>query len=170
VCIDEAGFYLLPGRVKTYAPEGHTPVLMPKVTYDHLSVMSGVTVSGGLYVLMRDRALNSQDSVTFLRHLLQRLQQKLLVIWDGSPIHRKQVRQYMAQGATRFIHLETLPAYAPDLNPDEGVWQQLKHVELRNICCYGLPQLRRELRRAIARLRNKPHIIRSFFMGAGLPL
>lgn len=166
--IDEAGFYLLPGRARTYAPRADTPVLKPFLTYDHLSVMSGITMSGQLYTLVRQRPLKSTDSVRFLKHLWHQLNKKLLVIWDGSPIHRKEVTRFMAEGGAKHIHLELLPAYAPDLNPDEGVWQQLKNVELRNVTCQSLPQLRRELDLAIMRLRSKPHLIRTFFAGAGL--
>lgn len=170
ICVDEAGFYLLPGRVRTYAPRAQTPVLKPFLTYDHLSVMSGVTMSGQLYTLVRERPLKSTDSVRFLKHLRQQTNQKLMVIWDGSPIHRKEVTRFMAEGGAKHIQLESLPAYAPDLNPDEGVWQQLKNVELRNVTCQSLLQLRRELNLAIMRLRGKPHIVRSFFAGAGLAL
>lgn len=145
-------------------------MLKPFLTYDHLSVMSGITMSGQLYTLVRERPLNSTDSVRFLKHLRQRIKRKLMVIWDGSPIHRKEVTRFMAEGGAKDIHLELLPAYAPDLNPDEGVWQQLKNVELRNVTCRNLPQLRRELDLAIMRLRGKPQIIRSFFAGAGLAL
>jgi transposase len=66
------------------------------------------------------------------------------------------------------MHLERLPAYAPELNPDEGVWQQLKGVELRHVCCFDLPQLRGELRDAVKRVRRKPRILRGFFQGVGL--
>jgi hypothetical protein len=60
--------------------------------------------------------------------------------------------------------------YAPDLNPDEGVWQYLKNVELRNVSCKDLKHLRQELQLAIMRLRNKPQLIQSFFGQAGLPI
>jgi transposase len=53
------------------------------------------------------------------------------LIWDGSPIHRgKEVKAYLADGAAKHIHLELLPPYAPDLNPDEGMWSHPKCVEL----------------------------------------
>ena len=55
----------------------------------------------------------------------------------------------------RESHLEQLPAYAPELNPDEGVWN-LKRVELKNIICQHLGQLSYELGKAIKRLRQKP--------------
>ena len=170
VFIDEAGFYLLPSRVRTYAPRGETPVLRGLLSYDHLSVMSGITTTGQLYTLTRSRALTSRDSVRFLKHMKRQVQQGLMVVWDGSPIHRREVTQFMATEEAKGISLEQLPGYAPDLNPDEGVWQHLKNVELRNVCCKNLDHLHRELNLAIMRLRNKPRIIRSFFEGASLSI
>lgn len=52
----------------------------------------------------------------------------------------------------------------------EGVWDHLKYVELRNLCCGDLPHLSTELTLAIRRLRTKPHLIRACFAGAGLSL
>src|SRR3954466_182809 len=69
VLVDESGFYLLPGVVKTYAPEGRTPVLRAKLTRDHLSVMGGMTPSGKVYTLVRRESLNGLHSVEFLIQL-----------------------------------------------------------------------------------------------------
>ncbi len=66
------------------------------------------------------------------------------------------------------MHLERLPAYAPELNPGEGLWQQLKGVELRHVCCFDIPHLWHELRDAVKRVRRRPHLIASFFRGAKL--
>lgn len=171
VFVDESGFYLLPARVRTYAPRGKTPTLRVFETRDHLSVMSAITTQGWFFTMVRDDSLTSVESVRFLKHLLTQLDRKLLVIWDGSPIHRgKEVKTYLADGATKHIHLEPLPPYAPDLNPDEGVWSHLKSVELRNVCCLNLGHLRHELDLAVIRLRRKPHLIQSFFAGAGLDI
>ena len=127
-------------------------------------------MTGQLYTRVRDKALTSADSVAFLFDLVQHLG-SLIVIWDGSPIHRGgEVHEFLANGGARHIHLEPLPPYAPELNPDEGIWQHLKHVELRNVCCHDMRELRTELRLAIMRLRAKSHHIRSFFDGAGLPI
>ena len=52
-----------------------------------------------------------------------------------------------------------MPAYAPELNPEEGIWNLLKRVELRNLCCDDLAGLRLELRLAAARLRHKRAVI-----------
>jgi transposase len=106
--------------------------------------------------------------VRFLRHLLRHLPGKLLVLWDGAPIHRGEaVQQFLAAGGAERLHLETLPAYAPELNPDEGIWQYLKHVELRNLVCDDLPELQAELRRAVARLRHKRHVVQGCIAQVG---
>ncbi len=169
--IDESGFYLLPARVRTSAPRGQTPVLRVPLTRDHLSVISAITPEGKLYLHVRERALGGADVVRFLRHLLDFVPGRLLVIWDGSPIHRaRTVKAFLAAGAAARLRLEQLPAYAPDTNPDEGVWNLLKRVELRTRCCRDLPHLRTELRRAVLRLRKKPHLLRACIRQAGYRL
>jgi transposase len=160
VFVDEAGFYLLPSVVSTYAPCGQTPVLRVPLTRDHLSAISGITPDGKLYMMIQDTAFDESAIVCFLRHLLRHIPGKVLLIWDGLPAHHGQaVKDFLAQGAAQRLHLERLPSYAPDLNPDEGVWHYLKSVELRNVCCYTLTELRRALRRATWRLRQKVHIL-----------
>jgi transposase len=77
---DESGFYLLPGLVRTYAPEAHTPVLREKQTRDHLSVMGGMTPEGKIYTLARQESLNGLHSVEFLQHLQRVAGERLLVV------------------------------------------------------------------------------------------
>lgn len=168
VWVDESGFYLLPAVVRTYAPRGQTPVLRVPLTRDHLSVISGITLDDRLFLLVREQALTSVGVVEFLRHLLRHLPGLLLVIWDGAPIHRGHaVTEFLATPAGQRIQIEPLPGYAPEANPDEGIWNYLKRVELRNVCFRSLQRLRVGLRRAVARLRHKRTIIHSCFQLAG---
>ncbi len=168
--VDESEFYLLPGHVRPYAPCGQTPIPRWPYPRDHVSVMSGITMDGRLYTMVRDEALDSLDRVVFLRHVLPHVSAKLLVSWDGFPMHKGQVRTYLADGAAQQIHVEQLPPYAPELNPGEGVWHQLKNVERRHLCCRNLAHLRRVLGLAIRRLRRKPHLVTACFAEAGLSL
>jgi transposase len=133
--------------------------------------MSGITPKGNLFTMVGKQAMTGIESARFLKHLRNQVGGMLLVVWDGSPIHRgRKVKGYLADGGTKHIHLEQLPAYAPDVNPAEGVWNQLKFVEMRNLCCWDLTDLHYELNLAIVRLRRKPKLIQSFFAGAGLSL
>jgi transposase len=160
---------LLPACVRTYAPRGQTPILRVRLTRDHLAAISALTPDGRLYLQLHRHPLKSPDVVRFLKHLLAHLPGTLLVIWDGAPIHRGQpVKDFLADGAARRLHLEPLPGYAPDLNPlDAGLWHLLKDVELANVCCTDQHQLRHELHRAAGRLRRKPHLLRSCVHHAG---
>lgn len=162
--IDESAFYLLPGVVRTWAPKGQTPILRCKLTYDHYSVISAITPTGELYLAMQTEAFKSMTVIAFLEQLLAVIAGKLLIIWDGAPIHRSQaIKDFLAAGAAERIWLERLPAYAPDLNPDEGIWHYLKHVELKNVCCQDFPQLGQQIVDASERLRAKPQIITACF-------
>jgi transposase len=171
IFVDESGFYLLPGLVRTYAPEGLTPVLREKVTRDHLSVMGGMTPAGKVYTLVRQESLNGLHCTEFLLHLLRVAGERLLVIWDGSPIHRRaEVKEFVA-GRHGKVRLEALPGYAPDLNPwDEGGWHHLKDVEMRNLVCRDLEELHEQFHLAVGRLRQKPHSVQAFFAQAGLTI
>lgn len=168
---DESGFYLLPGLVRTYAPRARTPVIREKQTRDHLSVMGGMTPQGKVYTLVRRKPLNGLHVIEFLKHLRAVTGRRLLVIWDGSPIHRRvAVREFVAQSKGK-IWVEQLPGYAPDLNPwDEGGWHHLKNVEMRNLVTHDLEELQEQFYLAIDRLRQKPRMLQSFFAQAGLPL
>ena len=86
VFIDESGFYLLPGVVRTYAPRAQTPILKTILSYAHLSVMSGITMQGHLLTLTRKRALTSADSVRFLKHVKSQRRSRLLVHSPLAPL------------------------------------------------------------------------------------
>ncbi|MHB1422744.1 MAG: transposase [Gemmataceae bacterium] len=80
VFIDESGFYLLPGKVKTYGSKGQTPVIDNWLSRDHLSVMAGFTPTGKVSTLVGPESLTSSHSVVFLEHLLRQTGTRLLVI------------------------------------------------------------------------------------------
>lgn len=166
--MDEAGCYLLPAVVLTYAPRGQTPQIAATVGHDHLAVISGVTPQGQLFTQIYQGSITGPRVVRFLRHLQRCLPGPLIVIWDGASIHgSEEVKQFLAAQPGAPILLVSLPGYAPELNPAEGVWHTLKDKELANAACIDVPQLRQELGRAIRRLRCRPELIRGYFREAG---
>jgi transposase len=148
--------------VRTWAPRGKTPILRVPFTHDHLSVISAITLDGRLCLQVRKDHYDGEAVVGFLRVRLRKISGKLLLIWDGSPIHHGQaVKDFLREGAAKRLQLEPLPGYAPDLNPAEGIWNYLKRVELANVCCTDLGDLRHHLLRAGVRLRHKSEVIRA---------
>ena len=105
--VDEAGFYLLPAGVRTDAPRGQTPILRVPLTRDQLSAISALTAHGRLLMRVPRCAYRSPGVVRFLKQVLQHVPDTLLVIWDGSPIHRSRViKTCLASGAAKRRQLE----------------------------------------------------------------
>jgi transposase len=161
---------LSPAQCRAHVcPSRPDPVRREWWTRDHLSAISGLTPEGKLYVHGQEPALNSVDIVAFLEHLLREVPGRLLILWDGGPMHRRHlIEAFLAKGAAERPHVERLPADAPELNPGEGLCGHLKGVELRNLCCCNLNHLRQERREAGKRVRRKPRVIKGFFSGAKL--
>jgi transposase len=171
VFVDEAAFYLLPMLVRTYAPRGQTPALSVKLSHEHISVIGGITANGKLFMQWQDHSYKGPDVVRFLQMLLRKIPGKLLIIWDGASIHRSgAIKAFLAQGGAKRIHLERLPGYAPELNPQEGVWNLLKRRELKNLCCQDLQHLEQQLLLAKERLRHRKRILAQCFAHAGYSL
>jgi transposase len=171
VWVDQSGFSLLPHHVRTWARQGQTPVLRVPLTRDHRSVIAAITADQRLVMQTQTTAYHSADVVRFLRLLLRKIAGKLLIIWDGAPIHGGQpIKDFLARGAAKRLHLERLPGYAPDLNPVEGIWNYLKCRELGNVCCTDFAELDTALRRAKERLRHKRQVIRGCIAECGYHL
>ncbi len=133
--------------------------------------MGGMTPQGRVYTLVRQESLNGLHSIEFLVHLTHVAGRRLLVIWDGSPIHRRSEVTGFVSAMKGRIWVEALPGYAPDLNPwDEGGWDHLKHVEMRNLVCRDLEELHEQFHLAVGRFRHKPQLVRSCFAQAGLEI
>lgn len=113
--------------MRAWAPRCHTPILRVSLTHDHLASIAGLTPDGRLLVQSQHQSSHSAAVVRFLRVLLRKISGKLLLIWDGAPNHRGQpIKEFLARGAAKRLHLEQLPGYAPALNPVEGVWNCLE--------------------------------------------
>ena len=129
--------------------------------------MAGVTW-WNFYFRLFPGSVKKEEVVEFLGHLLRHLPGPLLIIWDGLRQHRScLVRDFVAAQEGRMV-LEFPPAYAPELNPTEYVWGHLKQHELPNLCPGDLGQLSHFARRALARMRRRPTLVRAFWKQAGL--
>ena len=68
--------------------------------------MSAITLEGKLYILEQDRAFKGEEALRFFKHLMRQIEGKLLVVWDGSPIHRGgALKDFLASGAASRLQL-----------------------------------------------------------------
>lgn len=129
--------------------------------------MAGVTW-WNFYFRLFPGTVRSPQVVAFLTHLLRHLSGPVVVIWDRLQTHRSRlVREFVTAQQGRLM-LEYLPAYAPELNPVEYIWGHWKQHELPNFCPRDFAQLSHHARRALARMRRRPTLVRAFWQQAEL--
>jgi len=112
--------------------------------------------------------MGKEEIRDFLQHLWKQIHRPILLIWDRLPAHRSRlVSDYIAsrQGA---IELPYLPAYAPELNPAEYIWAQLKQHELANFCPRNLWHLSEDARSALRSMQRSPNHGYEACRGAGI--
>ena len=94
--------------------------------------------------------------------------EKATLLWDGLPAHRSNAMRAWLATQRSWLVVERLPAYAPDLNPVEGLWSSLKAVELANLISTSLAEVIDQAQRGIDRVRRTPHLAYSFLRRTGL--
>ena len=136
---DESGVSLRPVVRATWAPKGQRPVLRHRFGWKRLSVAGALAYEADgsdahLVFQLRPGADNDVALIQFLSELNQLEQRPMVLIWDGLPSHRSgRMRAWLASQRS-WLWVEQLPGYAPDLNPTEQVWGNLKGKELANLC------------------------------------
>ena len=170
--LDESGFMLTPTVRRTWAPRAQTPILYHRYSHEKISAISAVSVSPlrehlGLYCHLHFNNISHVEVAAFLRLLLQHLRGNIILIWDGGPIHKGPALNHLLARNPR-LHIERFPAYAPELNPDEQVWNHLK-ARLANGCPLSTDELMRDISAAVRRARRSPALLRGFIRESDLP-
>jgi transposase len=177
VFLDESGFRLTPTVRRTLAPRGKTPILRSWDRHDRISAISAITVSPSrrrlglsFRLLPDDTNVHGEDTVEFLRELRRQLPVPMTILWDRGNVHdrSKAVRAFLAEHPA--IETEPLPSYAPEANPDEGVWGYTKHGRLPNFAPVDTAELRVALLEELGRLHRRPKLLASFIRHAGIPI
>jgi transposase len=151
---------------RTWAPRGETPVLDCWDRHDRLSAISALTVSPqrrrlGLYFDIFDHNIVTDDVVEFVAVLVRRLG-KITLVLDRWQVHRSAVRKIKARFGRR-VHIEWLPAYAPELNPTEHVWGHTKFADLANFIPDDILHLGQTIAGSLRNTRQNQSLLRSFF-------
>jgi transposase len=167
VFFDEFGFSFQERLGPTWAPRGRRPVLR-RVTRERraLSTAVGLTLAGRIYKRHFDGSVRSTGVVDTLAHLLRHMPKGFILIWDRARIHQsKQTEAFLS--AHPEIVIETLPPYAPELNPEEYCHGNVKR-RLQNVTPSDPHEVRTLLDRGFARLRRRHDLLLHFFHQAGL--
>ncbi len=160
---DESGVRTDHVSGRTWAQRGHTPEVHRAGRREMVNLLSAMTPRGELVFMTSPEKVNTEIFIRFLRKLLaHHPQRKVILIVDRSPYHRsRRTRAFVATHSR--LRLEYLPSYAPELNPDEHVWDHLKGSGATDSITGHVTELRRNIRGHLKSLQCRPHLVRSFY-------
>lgn len=159
--VDEASVRSDSHRGTTWGNRGETPVVKDGGGRFGLRLISAVTPRGDLRYRVIEGRMNGEKFIEFIRHLRQDADRPIIVICDNARYHTSgKVKQFEkdCDGVT----IETLPAYSPELNPDEQVWNQLKG-RLRQCFIHSNENLKETCRSILRSIQKTPQLVRTFF-------
>ena len=161
--LDEAGVRSDQVLGRTWGLRGQTPEVPTSGRRQSVSAISAVNARGAFWYEIYTERLNALRFVELLRHFLRRRKSPVFLVLDGHPAHiAKVVAQYVQRLAGR-LELHFLPGYAPDLNPDEFVWNHLKRQGVSKTPLRRDESLHRRVESDLAAIQSRPALVRSFF-------
>ena len=161
--LDEAGFQSAPPLGRTYGLKGHTPIVASSGQRQSINVISAVNASGAFWAATYTGKLNAESFVEFLRDFMKGQRRKVMLVVDGHPAHKaKLVKEYIA-GLSGRLELHFLPPYAPDLNPDEFVWNYMKGTGVSKRPLKKNESLRKRVEQDLNAIHNDKVLVASFF-------
>lgn len=174
---DESGVSQHPVVRRTWAPRGQTPLLRHTGSnWQRLSIAAALAFRWDgrrtrLYFQTQPSTYTDTTLISFVRALKRHFRgQRVILIWDGLRAHKsRRMTTYLA-AQRQWLHVDRLPAYAPDLNPVELLWGNLKARELANLCPADIMALRRPIRSGCGRVRRQPALAFAFLQHAGMSL
>jgi transposase len=120
---------------------------------------------------LRPGAYNDESLMEFLTELRRHLNgDKVTLIWDGLPSHRSRAMKSFILSQRHWLVVEPLPGYAPDLNPVEQVWGNLKGTELANLCPDTIDEAADVVDRGLCRIGDDSTLCFAFLSHCGLRL
>lgn len=160
---DEAGVSMREHAGRTWGLAGKPPSVIVSGQHARLNVLSLVTKDGILEYDVTDERIDSGKYIEFLADVLEGRDRPLVLVLDHARFHdSKSVRAFVRENR-KMIRVYFLPKYAPELNPTEQVWQEIKENQLRRRPAYSKSDLRKKLMDALKSLQNNTDRVVSFF-------
>jgi transposase len=165
---DEAGIRSDYHAGTTWAPVGQTPVVKATGARHSVNMISAVTATGTLRFGVFTGTFTAATFIDFAKKLLADTDGPVYLVVDGHPTHQaKATKEFLASTNGR-LKLFTLPAYSPQLNPDEWVWKNVKHDRIGRASVTSAEDLKSKAIGALRRLQKLPALVRGFFADPNL--
>ncbi len=159
-----------PNVRRTWSIRGKRPQMSMKEARDKISIVSAVSEDGELFFAIKYESMRDLDIITFLEQLLFEIRGFVCVFWDNIVIHRSEnVKKFLFDHNDRMI-TRRIPAYSPEFNPDEWIWNAPKYQELPNFCPASKEELWHTAEETLPEMKGDPERIKKIIMGTKLPL
>jgi transposase len=133
-----------------------------------ISTLVGLTITGKIFKRQFEGSIDSPKLIQGLEHFRYHIGRPFIIIWDRSRTHRSNLlKDYLANHPD--VLVEFLPAYAPELNPEEFCHGNVKR-SMRNAVFTSKEDIRKKSDKHFSRLRKRPDVLLGCFQHAGLPL
>lgn len=160
---DESNVSLTTFLGKTWSPRGQTPKASVTGKRGGVAATSAISRGGRLLFRLVDKRIASQEVIDFLTQMLRHHPGRhLVVVMDQAPPHTSKKTRAWVDSQPR-LHTFYLPKYSPDWNPDEKVWNHLKHQELASHQAKTKGELKDLTRRKLQSMAKRPHLLRGLF-------
>jgi len=160
--VDEAALRSDAHRGLTWGKKGETPVVRNSGGRFGLSVISAVSPRGDLRFSFIEDGMNSKEFIGFLKKLQRDAGKPILVITDNAKYHHSKETQAFLETTQGQIQMAFLPAYSPELNPDEQVWNHAKR-RLSQCAIFNKDDMKRHLSAILRSIQKQTSLIQSFF-------
>ena len=126
-------------------------------------MLSAITGVGQLIFKLHEKRIASDEVIHFLQQMLKHhAKRHLVVVMDRAPPHTSRKTQDFIVSQKR-LHVFYLPKYSPDWNPDEKIWNHLKHQKLKGHRAKTKEELKELTHRKLAKLANSSQTLRGIF-------
>jgi transposase len=161
---DEAGLRSDYHSGTTWGVRGQTPVVATSGQRFGLNMISAISARGLLRFMVVKGKVNGPKYVEFLQRLIHKAARPVFLVVDGHPVHKSRVVKDFVAATKGRLRLFFLPPYAPELNPDEQVWNHVKHHGIGRVALEGVDHLKKEIISRLRSLQKLPWTIRMFFL------
>jgi len=161
--LDEAGIRSDAPLQRTWSIKGQTPVVKTSGQRQSVSAISAVTARGAFWYLVYTGRLNAEKFIDFLKAFMYHRRKPVFLVIDGLPAHKAKTVATYVQSLEGRLELHFLPGYAPDLNPDEFVWNHLRHHGTTKTPLRKNESLRNRVEQSLSSIKRSPKLVRSFF-------
>jgi transposase len=147
----------------TWGRKGKTPVVQATGTRYRLNMLSAVNRKGKMRFMIESKRLNARVFCRFLHRLMIGSNRKVFLIIDGHPMHKSGIVNRKVESYKGQLRLFLLPPYSPELNPDEGVWREVKSGHLGRAGFFSFSEIKSKTIGALRHLAKNPRKIRALF-------